>query len=163
MPANNRAPEKDLPRRLYRSEKNRIIAGVAGGLGEYFGIDPTIVRILFVILTVFGGSGILLYLLLWVVIPSESDVTKADDHIKKNVEEIKHRAERFAGEVKDTVRRHEENPQAREDSKLWLGVLILALGLFFLVSNFGWLAGLNLGKLWPIILIIFGLSILVRR
>lgn len=57
-------------KRLYRS-KERIIAGVCGGIAEYFGIDPVIVRILWLILTFIGGSGILVYAILWFVIPSK--------------------------------------------------------------------------------------------
>ena len=56
---------------LRRSRSDRVIAGVAGGLGHHFGIDPVIVRIGFVLLTIFGGSGILLYLLAWLVIAKE--------------------------------------------------------------------------------------------
>lgn len=56
---------------LRRSRSDRVIAGVAGGLGQYFGIDPVIVRIAFIVLTLFSGAGFLLYLLGWVVIAKE--------------------------------------------------------------------------------------------
>ncbi|MDL2311808.1 PspC domain-containing protein [Bacteroidales bacterium OttesenSCG-928-B11] len=59
-------------KKLYRSINDRKIAGVCGGLGEYFTIDPTIVRVLFVALLVLGGSGLLLYLLLWLIVPDGS-------------------------------------------------------------------------------------------
>ncbi|NCU30579.1 PspC domain-containing protein [Candidatus Saccharibacteria bacterium] len=60
-------------KKLYRSESNRKIAGVCGGLGEYLGIDPTIVRVIFILLLLPGGvPGFLLYALLWVFIPTES-------------------------------------------------------------------------------------------
>ena len=60
-------------KRLYRSRKDRMIAGVAGGLGEYLGIDSTIIRLLWLILTVVTGviPGIVLYVLFWLVIPRE--------------------------------------------------------------------------------------------
>ena len=57
------------PKRLYRSRKSRVIFGVCGGLGEYFEIDPFIVRIIFAAMTLAGGSGILLYLILAFLIP----------------------------------------------------------------------------------------------
>lgn len=63
----------DTPKRLYRSRTDRMIAGVAGGLGRYFGIDPTLVRLAFVILSLAGMSGGLAYLILWVVIPLEPE------------------------------------------------------------------------------------------
>jgi len=62
------------PRQLYRSEKNKLLAGVCGGLAEYFNQDPTIVRVIFVLLTLFGGPGIILYLVLWLILPMESAV-----------------------------------------------------------------------------------------
>jgi len=55
-------------KRLYRSN-DRILGGVCGGIAEYFGIDPSLVRIAWVILTLAAGSGILLYLLAWLIIP----------------------------------------------------------------------------------------------
>lgn len=58
-------------KKLYRSDRERIIAGVCGGLGEYFVVDPTILRILFAIFTLLGGGGIILYLVCWVIIPIE--------------------------------------------------------------------------------------------
>ena len=61
----------DLSRPLRRSVANRSIAGVCGGLGEYFGIDPTVVRVAYVLLSIFsaGFPGILVYLILWLLIP----------------------------------------------------------------------------------------------
>jgi phage shock protein C len=58
-------------RTLYRSRTNRQIAGVCGGLAEYFHLDATLIRVLFAVLAVFGGSGLLLYLVLWLVVPEE--------------------------------------------------------------------------------------------
>jgi phage shock protein C len=58
-------------KRLYRSRDNRMIGGVAGGLGEYLGIDPTIVRLLFVIFTFGVGSGVIAYLVMMLVVPEE--------------------------------------------------------------------------------------------
>jgi phage shock protein PspC (stress-responsive transcriptional regulator) len=57
-----------VARRLYRSNTQRVIAGVSGGLGEYFGLDPIWFRIGFVVLALGGGSGILIYLVMWLVI-----------------------------------------------------------------------------------------------
>jgi len=56
---------------LYRSKKNRIIAGVCGGLGEYFNINPVIIRLLWLLFVFYGGSGILAYIIAWIIIPEE--------------------------------------------------------------------------------------------
>ncbi len=59
-------------KKLYRSRDERMIAGVAGGLGEYFNIDATIVRLLFVFAVIFGvGGGLLLYIILMLLVPEE--------------------------------------------------------------------------------------------
>lgn len=59
------------PRKIYRSSEDRVIAGVCGGLGKYFNIDPVIFRIIFVVLFIGFCSGLLLYLVMWIVIPAE--------------------------------------------------------------------------------------------
>ncbi|HNS07144.1 MAG TPA: PspC domain-containing protein [Anaerolineaceae bacterium] len=58
-------------KKLYRSRVDRKIGGVCGGLGEYFGIDPTLVRLLFVLGLLFVGGTLLAYLILLIVIPEE--------------------------------------------------------------------------------------------
>ena len=58
-------------KRLTRSQTDRMIAGVCGGLGNYFGIDATLVRLVFVAMTLLGGHGILVYLILWLVMRPE--------------------------------------------------------------------------------------------
>ena len=64
-------------KRLVRSKTNKMIGGVCGGLGEYFDFDPTLIRLIFAALIVFGaGSPILLYLLMWIIIPA-ADSTRA--------------------------------------------------------------------------------------
>ena len=56
-------------KRLYRARSGRKLAGVCAGIADYFGWDPTLVRVGWIVLTLLGGSGILLYLLLWLVMP----------------------------------------------------------------------------------------------
>lgn len=58
--------------KLTRSNNDVMVAGVAAGLAEYLNIDPVLVRVLFVLLSVFGGHGILIYLLLWLLMPQET-------------------------------------------------------------------------------------------
>ncbi len=62
-------PQVERPRRLFRSREDRLVGGVAGGIGAYFGVDPVIVRLVFVVLAVAGGGGILAYVIAWIVIP----------------------------------------------------------------------------------------------
>lgn len=69
-----------MKKRLYKSETNKILTGTCGGLGEYFNIDPTIVRLIFVIGTFFSGFGVLLYIVAALIMPS----VPADDFEKMN-------------------------------------------------------------------------------
>jgi phage shock protein C len=66
-------PEGGAPARipLRRSTSDKVVAGVAGGLGRYLGIDPVIIRIALVVLALTGGSGVLLYIIAWIAIPEE--------------------------------------------------------------------------------------------
>lgn len=58
-----------MEKRLQRSRTEKMVGGVCGGLAEYFKVDPTIVRILWVLISLLGGAGILLYVILWVIMP----------------------------------------------------------------------------------------------
>jgi phage shock protein C len=60
-------------RRLYRSRTDRKLAGVCGGLAQYFNTDATLMRVLFVILALLGGPGLVIYLVLWIVVPEEPE------------------------------------------------------------------------------------------
>lgn len=69
-------------KRLYRSGRDRVLAGVAGGLGEYFDLDPVWFRIGFVVLALGGGSGVLIYLLMWLVIPQAPEGYAAPETVR---------------------------------------------------------------------------------
>jgi phage shock protein C len=60
------------PRKLYRSRSQRMLAGVCGGLAEYFNVDATLIRVLFLVLAVFGGTGLVIYVVMWLIVPDES-------------------------------------------------------------------------------------------
>jgi len=139
------APPK--PKRLYRSESDRMIAGVAGGLGDFFEVDSTLIRLLFVFLVVAGGSGILLYILLWLFIPTESAVAEySEATFKKNAKEIGKKAEEMT----------------TENTRRWIGVILLFLGVVLLFQRFG-VFGFNIFRLWPLVLIGIGLAVLLRN
>lgn len=142
---------------LYRSEINKVIGGVAGGLGEYFNIDPTIIRIIFILMTVFGGSGVIVYIILWLIIPSKSQLSRnSQDTIRSNIEDMKSTTQTFAHNL--------GQPQSnQQNSKFWWAIIIVLLGFFFLMNNFGLLEPLELDKLWPLLLIVFGLVVLLRK
>jgi phage shock protein PspC (stress-responsive transcriptional regulator) len=72
-------------KRLERSREGRLVAGVCAGLGDYFGVDATIVRLIFVAISVFAGAGLLVYLVAWLIIPEEGEPGSiAEGFINKN-------------------------------------------------------------------------------
>lgn len=61
-------------RKLYRSRNDVMVAGVCSGLAKYFSMDPTVVRLIFVLLLLLGGNGVLIYIILWIIMPQEPEV-----------------------------------------------------------------------------------------
>ncbi len=68
-----------MNKRLYRTQDDSMFAGVAGGLGKYMNIDPTLVRLFFVFSTFFTGFGIVLYLAMWLVVPYEDEIVYEEE------------------------------------------------------------------------------------
>ena len=142
--------------RLYRSKTDSVIGGVSGGAGKYFGIDPTLIRLIFVLLTVFGGGGVLIYLILWVVIPLEGrEVVTQQQTIHDNAQDLADRARELG---KGFERGVDDTQPAARNSGLWFGVILILVGGMFLFQN---LFHFNLGQFWPVILIAVGLLMLI--
>lgn len=135
-----------MERRLYRSHKDKIIGGVAGGLGEYFEIDPVIVRIIFVAVAVAGGWGILAYILCWIIIP----VNPA------------HRpwAAQNLGAPSPTTPPAPPMPPAVRSSGHIGGIVLVVLGVLLLGHNL--IPRFDLWEYWPVILIIIGIGLLAK-
>ena len=156
MPNSKKLPAEPIHNKLYRSESDKMVAGVAGGLGEYLNIDSSIIRILFVIITLLGGSGILLYLILWIIIPTQSkQEVDANENVKNNVQEMKERAQSLAQGMK--------RGSTKNDSRTWFGIIIIVIGLVFLLENFGIFEPYLVKKFWPLILVAVGLAIFFKN
>jgi phage shock protein C len=74
-------------KKLYRSRSERWLAGVCGGIGGYFDTDPTVIRVLFVLAALIVGGGLLIYIILWLIIPLEPDVVEAIEDVPAAEEE----------------------------------------------------------------------------
>ncbi len=61
------------PKRLFRSRTERMIAGVCGGIAQYFNLDPTIIRLIFILLLFAGGAAFLIYIIMWIIVPLEPE------------------------------------------------------------------------------------------
>ncbi len=155
-----------MEKRLYRSRSDRMIWGVCGGLAEYFGIDPTIIRIIAVLLAFASGAGILAYAILAIVVPLEnSQVTEPKDVIKENVEEMKETASKLGQEIRSTFVSKEdtleEATKARYRRRNILGIILVVIGILFLLASFKLLWWLRWSYLWPLIPIAIGLLIIL--
>jgi phage shock protein C len=155
-----------MDKKLHRSQIDRIIAGIAGGIGEYFEVDPTIVRLIFVLITVLGGSGVLLYLILWVLIPKnlEGKIVIDRDRVKEVAGEIKDKAEAFGRGIKEEFQK--ESPKIEEKSKksggLFGWILVIA-GILFLINIFYPISFRYFAfRFWPVGLILLGLVLIFR-
>jgi phage shock protein PspC (stress-responsive transcriptional regulator) len=157
---------------LRRSATNQVIAGVCGGIGEYFNIDPTLVRVIFIILALASGSGLILYIILWIIIPGPTTTsTNSQDVMKENLSEMEQKIEQFAGTVEakldgETSKDVQEAPKptrGRQDSQFWLGAVLVIVGGWFLLSNLGFLRIVRVDLIWPIILVFFGVYFLTGR
>lgn len=126
--------------RLYRSKYNRYIGGVSGGLGEYFNIDPVIIRIIFFIAFIGWGTGLLAYIILWIFVPSNpyQDVRTLESDPNKN-----------------------DKSQFNKNAGTVLGAGLVLIGFALLVENFFPL--LEWSYVWPILLIGLGGYILFHQ
>jgi len=147
--------------KLYRSRTDSMVSGVCGGLGQYLGIDPTIVRLFFVLLVLGNGVGVLIYLALWLIVPREGQAEEAtmEETIRAGAGEIAERARALGDDLREAAR--SPNPQA----SLIVCAALIALGAVFLLQNLNlaWLRWLDFDVLWPVLLIVAGLALLLRR
>lgn len=119
--------------KLYRSRDSSIIAGVCGGMGEYFNIDPVIVRIIFILMMLPYGIGLLIYIFCWITVPLRPDTME--------VEQV------------ETIDR-------KQMRKYLPGLVLILVGLIFLLSRlWDWI---SFAFLWPLALIILGAYLIYR-
>jgi phage shock protein PspC (stress-responsive transcriptional regulator) len=150
-------------KKLYRSGIQRKIAGVAGGLAEHFNIDPVIVRIAFVLAVFAGGGGLIAYIVLWIVIPEQSIFEMNSETVKSSVnteEKIN------TTSINNTTSNMENQFEPKKDKRnfhgnLTGGLILITLGILFLIARF--VPNIDFGDLWPVILIVVGITILLRN
>ncbi|MBA1334471.1 MAG: Stress-responsive transcriptional regulator [Firmicutes bacterium] len=147
-----------MAKRLYRSNDNKVIGGVCGGIAEYFDIDPTLVRLLWVLLTFSVGIGVIAYIVCAIVIPERpsSGIKYKDIESGDEVPASARMYENFDSQdnTQDTAQRGEDK------SRTFLGIILIALGGFLLFKR--WFFWIDFGKLWPAILILGGIYVIFR-
>jgi phage shock protein C len=149
-----------LKNRIYRSQKYRVIAGVAGGLAEYFNVDVVLVRLLWVISIFAGGGGVLAYIIAWIVIPEEN---RENERFMDTGEGYETTAESWEdapeGTPKDeNVYREKQEAGLRRQRNF--GLLLIGLGILFLIRQF---FGFFFHYFWPLLLVALGMFLLLRE
>jgi|AntRauTorckE6833_2_1112554.scaffolds.fasta_scaffold00455_5 phage shock protein PspC (stress-responsive transcriptional regulator) len=128
-----------MEKKLYRSRENKVIGGVCGGIGEYFGIDPVIARIILLLLFFVGGIGFITYIIALIIIPERP-------FEKENIE------------VDETVIKEQKEKRMKI-----LGYILFGLGVYFILDI--WF-NINIefgAELWSIGLIILGIVIIFKN
>jgi phage shock protein C len=87
-------------KRITRSRTDRYVAGVAGGLAAYFGIDPLFIRIGMIVLTLFNGFGAIVYLALWLIVPNEGSPTEGRSTLQEAIAEMQTIVEQLLDRVR---------------------------------------------------------------
>lgn len=132
-----------MAKKLYRSKDDKMIAGVCGGLGDYFGVDGTLIRIVWVLATLIGGAGIIAYIICALVFPEGSSS-------KAGIGD-----EEYIVGAKDYENNHYiDDNKGGEKNKILIGAILIILGVVFLFRRYVYWFDFN--KLLPIVLIIIG-------
>jgi phage shock protein C len=139
--------------RLMRSDTDKMIAGVCGGIANYLGVDSLFVRLAFLLLLFASGVGFLLYLILMVIMPNEGRFYDSSSRI------VQDNLDEYGNEISSNMKRVRRHPQGPSIA----AALLIIMGVYLLFNNFGWIAYVGSGVFWALILIAAGIYMLVRR
>ena len=160
-----------MTKRLYRSSTDVVLGGVCVGLGDYVGIDPVLVRLLFVFLAVAKGFGVMLYLILWIILSEKERVGESqEDVIRENIGSLRDRAERLGDEIRSSVAgAHASLPVGGTDqAEIYsrrtsaAGVILAGIGILILLRNLGLFRRFDLRMMWPLLIAGLGVYLLVK-
>jgi len=155
-------------KRLHRSNKDRILAGVCGGLGEYFEIDPIIIRLIFVLLSLGHGAGVLVYLLFVLVVPKEGAKETSSEHLAQQIktsaeelkEEVKDLAQEMGEKAKDLAQEAKGGKNWHHGGRNFIGIILVFVGLITLINvvlPFHWL---RWDIFWSSMIVLLGLYLI---
>ena len=162
-----------ITKRVYRSQKEKVIFGVCGGIAEYFDVDPVIIRMLFVAFGFVWGASIAVYIILAFVLPEnphethhhvdsehskEHHASQAADTTDRLVKDVRESAEHIANKVHEHLGHHKHN---RSGANI-LGIIIILVGLVLLVSHLNPFFGMHLFYFWPLVIIVIGVFLVTR-
>ena len=155
-----------MEKRLYRNENDKMIAGVCSGLAEYFDMEVTWMRIIFVFAFIFGFSGFIIYLILWIVIPPRPAIPGYTGFTADyRVYEDRTGNPRPAGDPVQTPMPPymTKRSPGSGNGRLIAGLILIGLGAYFLLDEFDIIPyWVDLGRLWPLAIIFLGLLLIAR-
>ena len=115
---------------FYRDKSKGVIAGVCAGLAEYFGVTPVLLRLIFVLLAFSGGPAVPAYIILWIILPDKSTLGIAHrDTMRQNVQDIRFQARSLGQELQGALGGRRNAPAASSHRILWLGGILIVIGL----------------------------------
>jgi phage shock protein PspC (stress-responsive transcriptional regulator) len=141
-----------MEKKLQRDPQNKVIGGVCAGLANYFGIDASLVRLLFAIAFFVFSSGLWIYLLLWIVMPVAQG-GKAEANCYASPDGT---VEASSEETTDVVKEPIQNK-----GSLIAGLILIGIGAFGLLHQY--IPEINWSTIWPICLILFGIFLIVPK
>jgi phage shock protein C len=146
--------------RLSRSRTDRFIGGVCGGLGKYLGIDSTVIRLIFLVLLFGNGIGLLLYIILWILLPAEGEAAPSSASVGDRI------SEGMKG-VGEDIRTAAQVPHPQ--AGLWIGAGLIILGAILFFEQLAEILGLqwltvwiSWSTLWPVLIIVLGVALILR-
>ena len=146
-----------MEKRLYRNAKGKMIGGVCSGLADYFSIDPVLIRLVFVILVLHSGIGVLAYIILWIVVPQRVETLNAGTSAGAiEVEQTDDGGYDPTGSA-FTPAGSKEKKDARRGTFIG-GIVLIVLGALFLLDNF--IPHFGFDDFWPLVLIAIGAGML---
>ena len=137
-----------MNKKFYRSKQDKVFGGVAGGIADYFDIDPVIVRIVFVLSALGWGVSILIYIILWIIIPESPEPYKI-----KTPEDIEVEADYFA-------KIHADKEKKRTNMRIIFSVFLIIIGMTWFLGNI--FDFISFHHVWPLVLIALGILILIK-
>ena len=147
-----------MVRPLKRNQRTAVLGGVAAGLGDYFDVDPVLMRLGFVLLTFASAIGLLFYVICWVLMPTDDARGVHPSAADNVVKDVRAAGEKVASDVRAA--------RASGRGQMIGGAVLVGLGLMLLADRFSWMFDwpywLRFGNLWPLILVAIGVAMLMR-
>ncbi|WP_304069008.1 PspC domain-containing protein [Pedobacter glucosidilyticus] len=142
-----------MSKKLTRNMSDKMVAGVASGLADYFQLDVTWVRIAFALAVFFGGGGFLIYIILWIALPEQYSAMYSG--YTKN----------YQPPIPDDYISYKASKKKEKNANMSTvgGLILVVLGSYFLMDEFDLIPDwFSIGKLWPLVFVVLGVTMLMK-